>query len=238
MFKAIFLSGASGSGKSFIAKRLVTGFEHINVDDSYEELLKASGLGTNQKDFNADQLSQAAKLMQQARKSTADKFDKLSKRGNNILIDGTGASSNPILEKKQQLEALGYKTFMVMVYSSIVTSLERNKNRERSLLPHVVMRSWKSVVENVDVYKKAFGNNFVLINNDGENPNKDFDPEFIKKTYFDTAGFKSKPKTPEELAKSKKEKDELNNSIKSLAKNPPKPLDYNLAKSKIDNFIK
>ncbi len=50
--KAIFLAGPAGSGKSYITKQLLpSNFTTINVDDTYEELLKASGLGLKQKDF-------------------------------------------------------------------------------------------------------------------------------------------------------------------------------------------
>ena len=48
--KAIFLTGPAGAGKTFISKQLPLGqFEVINVDDTYEEMLKASGIGMNQK---------------------------------------------------------------------------------------------------------------------------------------------------------------------------------------------
>ena len=40
--KAIFLAGPAGSGKSYITKQILpSNFTTINVDDTYEELLKA-----------------------------------------------------------------------------------------------------------------------------------------------------------------------------------------------------
>jgi len=73
--KAIFLAGPAGSGKSYISSQLIPNtFEVINSDDTYEELLKASGIGLKQKDFTPDQLSQASKLQAQARKVTQDKL--------------------------------------------------------------------------------------------------------------------------------------------------------------------
>ena len=39
--KAIFMAGPAGSGKSYISQKLVpSNFNTINVDDTYEELLK------------------------------------------------------------------------------------------------------------------------------------------------------------------------------------------------------
>jgi predicted kinase len=150
--KAIFLSGPAGSGKSYMSKLLIpNNFQIINSDDTYEELLIASGIGLKQKDFTPDQLSQASKLQAQARKVTQDKLEKSIEGKNNIIIDGTGAASNPILKKKQQLESLGYECLMLMIYVSPLVSLERNKNRDRSLMPSIVLRTWRDVNKNIEI---------------------------------------------------------------------------------------
>ena len=167
--KAIFLAGPAGSGKSTLTKQLLpSSYQVINSDDTYEELLKASGIGLKQKDFTPDQLSQAAKLQAQARKTTQDKLAQSIEDKNNIIIDGTGAASGPLLKKKQQLEDLGYETFMLMIYVSPLTSLERNQQRDRSLMPGIVLRTWRDVNKNIGVYEQAFGDNFVLLNNNPE----------------------------------------------------------------------
>jgi hypothetical protein len=141
------------------------------------------------------------------------------------------------LRKKQQLEDLGYKTFMLMIYVSPLTSLERNAQRDRSLMPGIVLRTWRDVNKNIGTYEQAFGNNFVLFNNDPENSNKGFSPELLK-PYLQASAAVGKPKTPEEIAKSKAEKDQLNKDIESMVKLLPKFNDISSAKSKIQNFIK
>ena len=235
--KAIFLAGPAGSGKSYISKQLVpSDYTVLNVDDTYEDLLKKSGLGTNIKDFTSDQLSQAAKFMGQAQKITKEKFTSLSKEKNNLVIDGTGAAIKPLLKKKEELESLGYDTFMIMIYVSPVTSLERNISRDRSLLPSIVLRTWRDVNKNIDEYKRIFGNNIVVINNDPEQAKKGFDIEYIKTKFLDTAKAKGKDKTPEEEAKSQAEKEQLNKDIESLVQ---KSYDFDTleaAKSKINTF--
>ena len=140
--QAIFLAGPAGAGKSFVAKSLpLSKFKIINIDDTYEELLKASGLGMKQKDFDPEKLSQAAKLMGQAQKATKEKYTDVLSNLNDVIIDGTGAASRPLLKKKEELEALGYETMMIMIYVSPITSLERNANRDRSLMPGIVLRT-------------------------------------------------------------------------------------------------
>lgn len=236
--KAIFLAGPAGSGKSYISKQLLPlSYKTINSDDTYEALLQASGIGLKQKDFTPDQLSQAAKFQAQARKTTQDILAKSIEDKNNIIIDGTGATSGPVLKKKQQLKDLGYETLMLMIYVSPLTSLERNTQRDRSLMPGIILRTWRDVNKNIDIYEQAFSNNFILFNNDPKNSNKGFSPELLK-PYLQSSTAVGKPKTPEEIAKSKSEKYQLNQDIESMVKTLPKFDDISSAKFKIQNFIK
>jgi dephospho-CoA kinase len=242
--KAIFLAGPAGSGKSFTIKQLIQPdqFKVINVDDTYEELLKTAGLGMSQKDFGPEELSQAAKLMGQAQKATKEKYAELSSQRNNIIIDGTGAAIKPLLKKKEELEALGYETFMLMIWVSPITSLERNVARGadngRSLLPQIVLRTWRDVNKNIDEYRNIFGDKFVLINNNPEVAETEYNVEDIKKRFFDTAKAKGKEKTPEEIAKAKADKEQLNADITQLVQNIPEFDTIDQSKSKINSFIK
>ena len=237
--QAIFLAGPAGAGKSFISKSLpLSKFQVINVDDTYEELLKASGMGMKQKDFDPEQLSQAAKLMAQAQKSTKEKYAKALENLNDIIIDGTGAASRPLLKKKAELEALGYETMMIMIYVSPMTSLERNANRDRSLMPSIVLRTWRDINSNIETYKQAFGDNLVIINNDPKDADKSFDSEEIKRRFFDTSKAKGKPKTPEEMAKSKADVEQLNKDIELALQQTPKFTPSAEAVAKIKAFIK
>ncbi len=233
--KAIFLAGPAGSGKSYTIKQLlpVEKYQVINIDDTYEDLLKSSGLGMNIKDFGPEELSQAAKLMGSAQKITKEKYAQALANLNNVIIDGTGAASKPLLKKKAELEDLGYETMMLMLYVSPMVSLQRNKERERSLLPQIVLRTWRDTNKNIDLYRQVFGNRFILIDNNPEAADTLFDPETVKKLYFDTAKSSGKPKTPEEQAKSKADSEQLNQDIISLVKSIPQTDDLESAKQKI-----
>jgi len=237
--QAIFMAGPAGAGKSFVSKALpLSKFHVINVDDDYKKLLNAAGIGTNIKDFNPEELSQAAKLMGQAQKTTKEKYAKALENLEDIIIDGTGAASNPLLKKKAELEALGYETIMIMIYVSPITSLERNVSRDRSLMPGQVLNTWEKVNQNIETYQQAFDDNFVLINNDPKDTDKSFNPEEIKRRFFDTSKAKGKPKTPEEMAKKKAEVDAMNKSIQQLVQQKPKFTSKDQAISKIKAFIK
>jgi cytidylate kinase len=236
--KAIFLAGPAGSGKTFTSAQLIPKtLTVINVDDTYEDLLKAAGLGMKIADFDQDQLSQAAKLMGQAQKATKEKFALLSAEKKDIVVDGTGAASKPLLKKKAELEALGYDTMMVMIWVSPYTSLERNASRDRALAPSIVVKTWAGVNGNIDNYKQAFGDKFVLINND-PNGKLEYDPAVARERFFKTVKGSGKVYTPDEKAKRDKEIADLNANIEQLVQSTPEFTSMDDAKSKINSFLK
>jgi predicted kinase len=234
--KAIFLSGPSGSGKSTITRDLLpSDWEIINIDIEYEKLLKQSGLGTDIKDFEQKELSKSAQLMSKARKSTETTFNQFSNDGKNIIIDGTGASSKSLLNKKSQLESLGYNTFMIMVWSTPYTALERNQNRERSLKPFIILRTWRDVIKNIEIYRNEFKDKFILLNND-PNGKMEFNYEYVKNQFPSQPS--GKQYTPEETAKLAKDKEELHSDINNLLSSIPQFDSIDDAKFKIEQFTK
>jgi predicted kinase len=236
--KAIFLAGPAGSGKTYVTKQIIpSDLTVINVDDTYEELLRAAGLGTKISDFSQDQLSQAAKLMGSAQKATKEKYAQLSAAKNNIVIDGTGAASKPLLKKKSELESLGYDTMMLMIWVSPYTSLKRNASRDRALPPGIVLRTWAGVNNNIDTYKEEFGDKFILVNNDPEGK-AEYDPETAKRMFFQTVKGSGKAYTADERAKRDQEIQGLNDMIAHLVEITPEFTTIEDAKSKINNFVK
>ena len=235
--KAIFLAGPAGSGKSYMSSKLIPNtFMVINSDNTYEELLKASGIGLKQKDFTPDQLSQAAKLQAQARKTTQDKLAQSIESKNNIVIDGTGGALAPLTKKKQQLEDLGYETLMLMIYVSPLVSLERNQQRDRSLMPGIVLRNWKDVNKNIEMYRQAFGNNFILLNNNPKDTKQEFNTTLLE-PFIQASTAVGKPKSPEDQAKSDADKAQLNKDIESMVNQLPEFDTIDTAKNKINEFI-
>ena len=236
--KAIFMAGPAGSGKTFVSAQLIPkNLTVINVDDTYEELLKAAGLGMKIADFDQDQLSQAAKLMGQAQKATKEKYAELSGAKKDIIIDGTGAASKPLLKKKAELEELGYDTMMVMIWVSPYTSLARNASRDRALAPSIVLKTWAGVNANIDGYKQAFGEKFALINNDPEGK-AEYDPAVARERFFKTVKGSGKVYTPDEKAKRDKEIADLNAAVQTLVKRTPEFSSMDDAKNKVNNFLK
>jgi predicted ABC-type ATPase len=207
--KAIILAGAPGAGKGYILRGLDLGsLKVMNVDDIYIQNLKNANVSLDLKNSSPEERSNAAKAMASAVKDF--KGDVASTIGNkeSFILDGTGASYNATVKLKNELEEEGYKVFMLYVYTDLQRSLSQNQDRyeksegkDRSLAPAIVMRTWKSVTDNLPKYAELFGNNFVAVANTLDDKMQDID-KIIKKylTPFKPQG--TKPKTPKEQAKS------------------------------------
>lgn len=173
---AIFLAGAPGAGKTTILRKVIPDLQRfvtLNVDDDFEDLLKKAGIGLDLKTLGATERSIAAKLQAVAKKSTDARYQSLMADRKDIIIDGTAAAVKPIEKKKAELEALGYRTIMIFIMASPMTSIERNIARGlaggRALKSQIVFRSWQDVVANISIYNDMFDERFVLIFSD-ENP--------------------------------------------------------------------
>jgi len=234
--KAILMAGPAGAGKSYTLNQLgLKNFTTINVDDDFEALLQKELGKSDFRSMSPEELSIAAKMMGKARATTREKEMLATTNLNNIVIDGTGASYNVIAKKKEELEKMGYDVFMVLIYVSPMTSLIRNAERGRSLPTSAVLKSWSGVVNNIGAYRQLFDNNIVVINNDPSDANKTFDSEEIQKLFPQPKG---KQKSPEELAKSKAEKEAVNKQIQSLLQQEPEFDTLDIAKSKVNEFIR
>ena len=234
--KAILMAGPAGAGKSYTLNQLgLQNFTTINVDDDFEALLQKELGKSDFASMSPEELSIAAKMMGKARATTREKEMLATTNLNNIVIDGTGASYKVIAKKKEELENMGYDVFMVLIYVSPMTSLIRNAQRGRSLPTSAVLKSWAGVVNNIEPYKQLFGNNIVVLNNDPADANKSFDSEEIQKIFPMPKG---KEKSPEELAKSKAEKEAVNQQIQSLLQKEPEFDSMETAKSKVNEFVR
>jgi dephospho-CoA kinase len=224
---AIFLAGSAGAGKSSFRRQFIDpigDFTILNIDDEFEPLLQKANIPLDFRKYTStDQLSAAGTAMATAQKIHRSKYEKCKSELGNIIIDGTGASSREVLKKKQELEDLGYKTAMVVVFVPPDVSLQRNVKRGneggRTLMPGIILKSWSSLFGNIETYQQAFGDNFMIYKafKDEDVMFKDFDPSNpeSRKIFFDPFKVKGKEKSPEEREKSNQKINDLNNLIKA-----------------------
>ena len=103
IFKAVFLAGGPGSGKSFIVGKTALaplGYRVVNSDDAFENAMKKAGMEmTSDNIFSV----QGQELRGKAVKLTGTKQAIYLKGRLGIVIDGTGKDAEKILKSKECL---------------------------------------------------------------------------------------------------------------------------------------
>jgi len=173
IFKAVFLAGGPGSGKSFMAGKTglgALGFRIVNSDDAFESAMNKAGLKMDPESIYSDE-GQSIRI--QAKKLTKAKLDLYIAGRLGLVIDGTGKDYAKIVKQKQKLEALGYETAMIFVNTDEDTALVRNRSRERSLPDNDTSAMWKDVQKNIGGFQAAFGqSNMHVVDNSSETDDK------------------------------------------------------------------
>ena len=169
IFKAVFMAGGPGSGKSLIAKKLgftAMGLRPVNSDSSFEVGLKKAGLSLKMPE---DEEEQRDAIRVHAKAMTAKRQDMLVKGRMGLVIDSTARDVQKLLKQKVLLEKLGYETAMVFVNTSLETALDRNRARERSIPDKIVQSNHAEVRKVMGKFQNAFGRaNFFIVDNDGD----------------------------------------------------------------------
>ena len=164
IFKAFFLAGGPGSGKSYVVRRTTggTGLKIVNSDPVFESLLKKAGLSLK---MPPEEFERKEKVRGRAKELTKKQQANYLEGRLGLIIDGTGKDAGRILKQKAGLEELGYDTYMIFVNTSIDVALERNEKRARSLQPSFVVKSWKDVQANIGAFNNMFRQGFIVVDN-------------------------------------------------------------------------
>ena len=164
IFKAFFLAGGPGSGKSYVVRKTTggTGLRVVNSDDAFETMLSKAGLSLKMPDEEQvprDAVRDRAKVVTKKReKNYVD-----GRIG--LIIDGTGKDYDKISKQATELKQLGYDVHMIFVNTSLDVALERNAQRSRSVPEPIVVKSWKDVQSNIGKFSQYFRANFVVVDN-------------------------------------------------------------------------
>ena len=164
IFKAFFLAGGPGSGKSYVVRKTTggTGLKVVNSDDAFEKLLKDANLSLKMPPEEKEPRDVARKRAKALTKSRRDNYVE-GRIG--LIIDGTGKDYDKIASQSKDLRQLGYDTHMIFVNTSLDTALQRNAKRSRSVPEPIVVKSWKDVQSNIGKFSQHFRQNFVVVDN-------------------------------------------------------------------------
>ena len=164
IFKAFFIAGGPGSGKSFVVRRTTggLGLRVINSDDAFEHQLKKANLSLK---MPASETEPRDIVRARAKQTTASRKAGYLEGRLGIIIDGTGRDYDKIAKEATQLQQLGYDTYMIFVNTSLDVALERNAMRPRSIPEKIVTKSWRDVQQNLGKFSQFFRQGLVIVDN-------------------------------------------------------------------------
>ena len=164
IFKAFFLAGGPGSGKSYVVRKTTggTGLRVVNSDDAFETMLTKAGLSLKMPD--EEQVPRDA-VRDRAKRVTAKRQEGYLDGRIGLIIDGTGREYDKIAKQATELKQIGYDVHMIFVNTSLDVALERNAQRDRSVPEPIAVKSWKDVQSNIGKFSQYFRANFVVVDN-------------------------------------------------------------------------
>ena len=194
IFKAFFLAGGPGSGKTFVTQSAFagTGLKLVNSDVKFERDLRKANLSLKMPDeekYFRDRIRQSAKEF------AGKQMDTYLKGRLGMIVDSTARDYPSIQRQYNLLRNIGYDCYMIFVNTSLDVALERNRTRSRSIPEYIVQKSWNGVQSNMGAFQKVFGHSKMLIVDN----NKD-DKELVTQTLNTASRFirsrlRSKPET-------------------------------------------
>jgi cytidylate kinase len=172
IFKAFFLAGGPGSGKSYVQRRLFagTGMKVVNSDNFLTNSLKKAGQSLDLRSIEGGILDA---MRGRAKRQTGNQMDLHIQNRLGIVVDGTGRDYDRLADDFRHSYRVGYDNFMIFVNTSLDVALIRNEKRARKVAEPVVIKNWKGVQANIGKFQRLFGGgNFVVVDNNRDNDNE------------------------------------------------------------------
>ena len=165
IFKAFFMAGGPGSGKSFVTNSVTSGLgmKLVNSDVHFERMLKQVNLSLSMPDseqYFRDMIRGRAKSL------TNRQIDSYVEGRLGMVVDATGRDYKIIHYQVSLLKQLGYDCYMIFVNTSLDVAKERNKTRSRQVPEFYLVKSWETVQSNMGKFQRLFGmSNFIIVDN-------------------------------------------------------------------------
>ena len=171
IFKAFFLAGGPGSGKSYVVKRTTKmfGMRVVNSDDVFEKLVKTAGMNMDMRNYTKAQEKRRDELRDVAKRVTKAREKNYVEGRLGLIIDGTGKNYDKIEKQMRELQQLGYDSHMIFVNTSLDVALQRNEERPRKLPESLVVKSWNEVQKNIGKFQNLFRQTFIIVDNNDPN---------------------------------------------------------------------
>ena len=187
IFKAFFLAGGPGSGKTYVTNKVMggMGLKNINSDRAFEIGLKKAGLSLKMPE---DEAKKRDPIRLRAKELTGKALENYIQGRLGLVVDSTGRDYESIARPVSLLKQMGYDCYMVFVNTSLEVAMVRNTERERTVPPEIVKNNWNTVQQNIGKFQRLFGQQKMIIID-----NNKADEKIITNVYKQVAKFVKKP---------------------------------------------
>ena len=168
IFKAFFLAGGPGSGKSWVSERTLSGMglKIINSDNAFASALNKEKMSLNMATQDAKEIARRDDIRSKAKARTGVQL-KLALEGRlGLILDSTARDVSRIESEANTMKFIGYDVHMVFVNTSLEVALKRNQMRARKVPDAIVISNHKQVQQNIGKLQRIFGtSNFIIVDN-------------------------------------------------------------------------
>jgi dephospho-CoA kinase len=169
IFKAFFLAGGPGSGKTYVNQRITPGLglKNVNSDTAFENALKKAGLSL---DMPPSEEEKRDIVRARAKKLTTNQLSMYIRNKLGLVIDSTARDYVKMEVAKAALTRNGYESWCIFVNTSLDVALARNAARDRTVPTDIVKKSHAEIQQNMGKLQRLFGmKNFIVIDNNKAN---------------------------------------------------------------------
>jgi len=189
IFKAFFLAGGAGSGKSYSAEKSTGsaagkfqwhddmekltpgrtgpfGLKVVNSDEQLEFGLMKAKMHSDMTKYSDAETMEKERIREKGKKITKKKEQLWINGRLGLIIDGTAKNPAKLSGRIKALTDVGYDTYMIFVNTSLDVALQNNAGRKRRLKDEVVTATWSEVQQIKDQLANLFPGGFVeIVNN-------------------------------------------------------------------------
>lgn len=189
IFKAFFLAGGSGSGKSYSAEKSTGsaagkfqwhddmekltpgrtgpfGLKVVNSDEQLEFGLMKAKMHSDMTKYSDAETMEKERIREKGKKITKKKEQMWINGRLGLIIDGTAKNPAKLSSRIKTLTDVGYDTYMIFVNTSLDVALQNNAGRSRRLPDETVTATWAEVQQVKGQLSNLFPGGFVeIVNN-------------------------------------------------------------------------
>ena len=173
IFKAVFMAGVPGSGKTYTSATLTNGtipLRVVNTDVWYPMFKKNWDMWDSVDDKTL--------------KLTKEQLTQYLNSCLPLLIDSTSGSQSRLIRRRGILESFGYDTSMIWVNTSLDVAIKRASQRDRKVDKEYIIQIHNELSEVKEYYRSKFSLFIEVDNNDDKLDNHDLTAIYDKMKPF------------------------------------------------------